>query len=283
MAYCHYALEAKLATRDGLCLSRATGWIENPDGNFVKQDCERKAFLRLASRLKKQYPRLPACIPADGLYPSEGAFEACEKNDWKYIYALQDKSLATVQEELVLPRRSKPAKENYCIKDGKRTSSQYRFQTNIPYHEKHRLHWFQCLESRKKDVKPGEQSIGKPEESRFEYVTNIEPAAGNIIELSNSGRLRRKIENGGFNAQKCGGYELEHKYSRTSCDGLQNYYACLQIAHAVNQLVEHRFKAISGDKPDARLMEGQLVEAKLKCLALNRFTGIAMPDSYKAA
>ncbi|GHV52848.1 hypothetical protein FACS1894181_16300 [Bacteroidia bacterium] len=59
VTYCHYALEAKLVTRDGLCLSLATGWIENPDGNFVKQDCERKAFLRLASRLKKQYPRLP--------------------------------------------------------------------------------------------------------------------------------------------------------------------------------------------------------------------------------
>ncbi|GHV52852.1 hypothetical protein FACS1894181_16310 [Bacteroidia bacterium] len=152
---------------------------------------------------------------------------------------MQDKPLATVQEELVLARRSKPAKENCCIKDGKRISSQYRFQTNIPCHEKHRLHWFQCLESRKKDVKPGEQAIGKPEESRFEYVTNIEPAAGNIMELSNSGRLRWKIENGGFNAQKCGDYELEHKYSRTSYDGLQNYYTCLQIAHAVNQLVEH--------------------------------------------
>ncbi|GHU83045.1 hypothetical protein FACS189415_4590 [Bacteroidia bacterium] len=194
VTYYHYALEAKLVTRDGLCLSLATEWIENPDDNFVKQDCERKAFLRLAAKLKKQYPRLPVCILADGLYPYEGAFEVCEQNDWKYIYVLQDKSLATVQEELVLTRRGKPAKEHYCIKDGKRISSQYRFQTNIPYHRKYTLHWFQCLESRKKNVKPGEHSIDKQEESRFEYVTNIEPVANNIIELSTSGRLRWKIE-----------------------------------------------------------------------------------------
>ncbi|GHT37145.1 hypothetical protein FACS189435_1510 [Bacteroidia bacterium] len=52
---------------------------------------------------------------------------------------------------------------------------------------------------------------------------------------------------------------------------------------SLNETVMHRFKAISGDKLDARLMEGQLVEAKLKCLILNRFTGIVMPDSYKVA
>jgi hypothetical protein len=238
VTYYHYALEAKLVTHDGLCLSLASEWIENPGGDFVKQDCERKAFLRLADKLKKQYPRLPICILADGLYPYEGAFEVCEKNGWKYIFVLQDKSLKSVQEELVLTRRSKPAKEHYCVKDGKRISSQYRFQTDIPYHNKYKLHWFQCHESRKKDVKPGEKSTGEPEEACFEYVTNMEPAAGNIIELSAAGRLRWKIENEGFNAQKCGDYELGHKYSRTSYDGLQNYYTCLQIAHAINQLLE---------------------------------------------
>ncbi|GHV52635.1 hypothetical protein FACS1894181_15880 [Bacteroidia bacterium] len=52
---------------------------------------------------------------------------------------------------------------------------------------------------------------------------------------------------------------------------------------SLNDTVMHRFKAISGDKLDARLMKDQPVEAQLKCLTLNRFTGIAMPDSYKAA
>jgi hypothetical protein len=239
VTYYHYVLEAKLVTRDGLCLSLASEWIENPEGDYVKQDCERKAFVRLAAKLKKQYPRLPVCILADGLYPYEGAFEVCEKNDWKYIYVLQDSSLKTVQEELVLTKRRKPVKEHYCVKAGKRISSQYRLQTGILYHEKYLLNWFQCLESRKKDVKPGEKSENKPEAFCFEYVTNIEPDKDSIIELSGSGRLRWKIENEGFNTQKCGDYELEHKYSRTSYTGLQNYYTCLQIAHAINQLLEH--------------------------------------------
>jgi hypothetical protein len=59
--------ETKLVTADGHALSLATEWIENPEGVFDKQDCERKAFLQLAEKLKKQYPVLPICILADGL------------------------------------------------------------------------------------------------------------------------------------------------------------------------------------------------------------------------
>jgi hypothetical protein len=51
--YFHYVLEAKLVTRAGHAISLATEWIENPSGEFDKQDCERKAFVRLAAKLKK--------------------------------------------------------------------------------------------------------------------------------------------------------------------------------------------------------------------------------------
>ena len=70
VTYFHYVLEAKLVTPQGHSLSLASEWIENPDGNFDKQDCEQKAFARLAAKIKKQYPRLDICILADGLYPN---------------------------------------------------------------------------------------------------------------------------------------------------------------------------------------------------------------------
>jgi len=44
ITYFHYVLEAKLVTSDGHALSLANEWIENPMGDFDKQDCERKAF-----------------------------------------------------------------------------------------------------------------------------------------------------------------------------------------------------------------------------------------------
>jgi hypothetical protein len=239
VTYFHYVLEAKLVTSDGHALSLASEWIENPEGDFDKQDCERKAFTRLAKKLKKQYPRLPVCILADGLYPYENAFKICEENGWKFIFVLQDGSLKTVQQELTLTRRKAPVAECYTGKKGWRIKEEYRYQTDIEYREKYTLNWIQFIETRNKiKQKQTRKSLPPPQTSCFEYVTNIEPNRNNVKEIGYGGRLRWKIENEGFNTQKCGDYELEHKYCRQSYNGLKNYYTLLQIAHAINQMVE---------------------------------------------
>ena len=59
----------------------------------------------------------------------------------------------------------------------------------------------------------------------------------NVIEIVKAGRMRQKIENEGFNTQKNLGYQLKHKFSRTSFNATQNYYQALQIAHLINQIV----------------------------------------------
>ncbi|CAK0777267.1 hypothetical protein CCP4SC76_6300002 [Gammaproteobacteria bacterium] len=53
--YFHNVLEAKLITTNGFAISLATEWIVNPAGEYEKQDCERKAFVRLAAKLKQHY------------------------------------------------------------------------------------------------------------------------------------------------------------------------------------------------------------------------------------
>ena len=58
----------------------AAATIENP-ADYDKQECEQKAFKRLAERLKSFFPRLRICIHADGLYPNAPFFEICQAND----------------------------------------------------------------------------------------------------------------------------------------------------------------------------------------------------------
>ena len=49
VTYFHYVLEAKLVTSTGLSISLASEFIENIPGlDYEKQDCEQKAFVRLA-------------------------------------------------------------------------------------------------------------------------------------------------------------------------------------------------------------------------------------------
>lgn len=53
--YYHNVLEAKIVTDTGLAVSVETEFIQNSDG-ATKQDCELKAFYRLAGRLKRRFP-----------------------------------------------------------------------------------------------------------------------------------------------------------------------------------------------------------------------------------
>ncbi len=68
--YYHYVLEAKLVVGD-IVISIDTEFVENEDENVEKQDCELRAFYRMAKRIKKEYPKLPIIILGDALYAVE--------------------------------------------------------------------------------------------------------------------------------------------------------------------------------------------------------------------
>jgi hypothetical protein len=102
VTYFHSVLEARLITASGFSVSIATVWIENPEhGEYDKQDCERKAFNRLAVELKHVYPRLPILILADGLYLYEGFFALCKANRWCYCVSFKEGNLPSVWQEVL--------------------------------------------------------------------------------------------------------------------------------------------------------------------------------------
>lgn len=235
-------LEAKIVCSNGFSISIATEWIKNPVGKkYDKQDCELKAFVRLASKIKKTFPRLPVCISADGLYPNNTVFDICENNNWKYIITLKDGNLKSVWEEIgFLDRIDGNIKlEVSDMEPNKRIKEQYKAYQNIEY-LKHELNIVD-LTIKSTLIKTEEKEPDK----RFAHVTNFELSRKNIKEISHAGRLRWTIENEGFNEQKNGGYNLKHKYSRKSFIATQNYYQCLQIAHMINQLA-YKAKVIKG-------------------------------------
>ena len=60
-----------------------TEFIENTDPKADKQDCELKAFYRLAKRLKARVPRLPICLLMDGLFAGGPTFQLAKQYGWK--------------------------------------------------------------------------------------------------------------------------------------------------------------------------------------------------------
>ncbi len=234
-------LEAKIVCRNGFSISAATEWIKNPaDKKFSKQDCELKAFTRLTQKIKKFYPRLPICITADALYPNNTVFNICKDYNWKFIITLKDGNLKTVWEEIEILNRINESLTSETVKRKPKLliTEEYKGFQNIEY-KKHKLNIVEAVIT-ETDVNDTNNKTNK----RFVHVSNFELSKTKLQEISYEGRLRWKIENEGFNEQKNTGYNMQHKYSRSSFTASQNYYQCLQIAHIINQLT-YKVKIIS--------------------------------------
>jgi hypothetical protein len=232
--YTSCVMEAKLLCSNGFSISIMTEWIINDPKNTekvksaekIKQDCEQKAFARLAEKLKATYPQLAICILGDGLYPNDTIFNICKTNHWDFIFTFKDGNLKTVWEEITTKKQDKQTIDFEYIgtEDNKRVDYKGFYCKDLTY-KKHKLHVIETT------VK-----MGDTEPTRFVHITNIEIDNENFKDISHTGRLRWKIENEGFNEQKNGGYNLSHKFARKSHQTQCNYYQCLQIAHIINQL-----------------------------------------------
>lgn len=234
--YYHPVLEAKLVTANGMALSVMSEFIENDDPEASKQDCELKAFYRLSERLKARFPRLPICLLLDGLFANGPVMGRCEKNNWAYMIILKDGDLKTVNR--TFERLCEETPENRKeVKLGRREEikQDYRWINEIAYVDteknKHTISVLECVEH-----KP--DSKAEIVTSKFKWLTNLKVTKANANVLANEGgRLRWKVENEGFNAQKNGGFELEHVYSKDET-AMKVFYFMLQIAHILYQLYE---------------------------------------------
>lgn len=219
-------LEAKLVTRSGLALHLDCDFIDQPDAPSGKQDCERKAFVRLAASLRKRLPLTPLCLLMDGLYADQGVLSICEQNSWSYLITFKEGSIPSLWAEA--QRRLAKGEghlSTHRLPEGRVQT--LRYLENLRY-EGHHLHALYCDET---------DTDGKTR--RFAYLTDIRPTPKTITTLINQGgRTRWKIENQGFNDQKNGGYKLDHAYG-TGGHAWKNYYLLLQIVHTLIQLIDH--------------------------------------------
>jgi hypothetical protein len=260
--YYHPVLEAKLVTSNGFAFSLMTEFIENPGDQTTKQDCELKAFYRLADRLKRRFPRLPILLSMDGLFAGGPTFDLCQSYGWKFMIVLRDDDLPSVNEEFDALSPFQP--ENRLVwHTGKGASLKqvFRWVDDIAYvdsqKKEHTLSVIECLET-----KPNPK--GQKKTTKFKWVNNCQVSCKNIVTLANDGgRMRWKIENEGFNVQKNGGYGLEHAYTNHP-NSAKVFYLLLQIAHLLAQLL-YKADLLKRDFPDgfgsAKNLAFRLLEA----------------------
>ena len=91
--YLHNVLEAKLLGPAGVVISVGSEFIDNADAapgrkksaEEVKQDCELKAFSRLAPQLKKDFPQTRFCLSGDSEFACGTVLQICRELHWSYL------------------------------------------------------------------------------------------------------------------------------------------------------------------------------------------------------
>jgi hypothetical protein len=216
--YYHSVLEAKLVLGEDMVFSIITEFIENEEENATKQNCERKAFYRLAEKLKEIFPRLPICLTVDSLYACGPVFDTCKSKDWHYIIRFKDGSIPSVAEEFHTIKLIEA--DNAITQQRNGETETYRYVCDIPY-QAHILN-------------VAELSISGAEYP-FVFISDMPITKKNCIRFVDDGRRRWKIENQGFNSQKNDGYGLTHLFSRNE-NAMKNHYYLIQIGHMIAQL-----------------------------------------------
>lgn len=246
--YSHNVLEAKLLGPADLVLSLASEFIDNRDAlesaatseAAFKQDCELKAFSRLAPKLGQAFPQLRLCLTVDALYACGRFFAACQEQGWAFIVTFKPHDLSAVWDEFqtLLPLAPQQRLERE-LPNGVRQV--YRWIRDLSYTDSDgrlwRFHAVQCQESR------------DGETSTFAWLTDLDVKAQTVEIIANQGgRARWKIENQGFNRQKNSDLNLHHLYS-TRPEKLQAYYYLMQIACILLQLLEQGslLRRLAGD------------------------------------
>ena len=231
----YYVLEAKLVLHPKILISIQTEFVDNEDGKEMKkQDCERKACWRLMEKLKKAFPRLPICLCGDSLYACEGFFKRCKGKNWKYILRYKEGSIPTIGTEY---RKLKGIEKNYQERKSGTGKEWYDYVTEIDY-KGYKVNLAEYGEYREQICKKGKKKgMAEIIQKEFWFLTDLPVTRKNVANLTERGRMRWRIENEGFNAQKKHGYYVEHLYSR-NYQALKNHYYLIQIGHMIGQFLE---------------------------------------------
>jgi hypothetical protein len=223
----HQVLEAKLITSAGMVFSLLDIPIENPDGEYDKQDCELKAFYRLVPRLRELYPRLRICVLMDSLYAAEPVLELCRQHRLSFLIVFSEGKIPNLWQQA----QRQMARQNHrpVIRHPNRHTTQvFRWAVSLQ-HGSQTVHFLTCEET----------VAGAAGTTSWAWLTDHRPHPGNVSRLANTGaRSRWKIENEGFNVQKNGELALVHGYSGKG-HALHGYYVLAQIAHMIQQLLAH--------------------------------------------
>jgi len=236
MQYYTYVLESVIIFENGMVIPLLTEILENKDfiPGETKQDCERKAFKRLAARIYRLLGK-NVILLGDGLYACEPIIAICRSYKWEYMISLKAGCLPDTWEEA-----------ECLIAGGMAESLRAAVGKRLQYYE-----WINGIGSDiLKPGKPGRNVVFSTEtwlehhpvkktgEERkyttYAWLCSLKLTKRTVMDLCQYvARKRWCIENNNFHVEKHDGYSFEHVFSY-DWNSMQGFHYLMKIGHSIN-------------------------------------------------
>lgn len=229
-----YVLEANLVFHNGVTLPLLSEFLSYTEGDpdDHKQDCELKAFYRLAARLKDYFPRLPILLLLDGLYPNGPLMDLCWRYHWQFMIVLPTKCLPSVWEEV---HALKPGQAQHR-QTWQGRQQQFWWVNDITYHYERKnlpVHVVGC-EEHWQEVDPDSGEIVE-RQTQHVWLSSQRLKRHNVHERCNLGARRRWGIETSLQIEKRQGYYYEHAFSY-HWNAMKGYHYLMRLAHLLNAL-----------------------------------------------
>ena len=225
VTYSHKLLVAYIVNGEGYALPVACESIENPGADYVKQDCEIKAFRRLEARLRRLYAGISFHLLLDAMYADKGVMALCLKNGWNFSITFKPSDMPALWDEAQSLLALAPGQKQTVTLPRDEGTRIIRWVNDLDYHGMRLSAIFQ-------EDKSGDGPVVRS----FAHLTGRAIDAENAPAAARTARQRWRCENEGFNVLKNGGFALEHVYSRAPV-AAKAYVGLMLIAHLLQQLV----------------------------------------------
>ena len=230
-----YVLEAKIITPWGWAISFMSEPIEPWSNEKEKQDSEYHGFVRLAARIKREFPKLAICAVGDALYACAPLIKICEAYNWDYIFTFKEGRTPKSFDDARQLMESFPSNGGRIVKhdahgkpyDGGKVSWACGVEMNaqgcdpIPFNVV------------KIEAEDGVNSDEVTYKGQFATSFHVGTAAA-AAEIACWGRRRWNIENS-FKVEKNDGYGLEHNFCNHQSVS-RNFYLLMQLANNMWQV-----------------------------------------------
>ncbi len=242
--YSIYVLEANLSFSNGMVIPLMTEFLnyQKGDSDRKQQDCETRAFHRLAKRIKKAFSHLSLMLLLDGLYAQGPVMKRCQDYNWQFMIVLKDRSLSTVWDEYHSLLKLKPSSEYQQNWD--KRHQHFHWVNHIRYEYGPNdcryidLHVVVCDEQWETVNEQGEIAT---KTAKHAWISSRPLNAANLHDRCNLGaRYRWGIETN-FLVEKRQGYSYEHLFAK-DWNAMRGYHYLMRLGHLINTLARFSSK-----------------------------------------